>query len=120
MLTYSKIEEPVAICTARWLILAQEHYTSAHRTAIRSGFYNLNPPLIWYAAQRFGCGKTQVGQHYRSLKQYGIPWSRGGVSGRPPSLTAAEDSALEFYLRFAIDAGLQPTKALIQSMANIL
>ncbi|KAH8878536.1 hypothetical protein GQ53DRAFT_756637, partial [Thozetella sp. PMI_491] len=77
-------------------------------------------PTILLASSRYECSSSAVGRHFKSLKETGLPWSRSGTPGRPTTLTIHEDTALDHYLRLAVDSGLFVDRLLVEMMANEL
>ncbi|KAH8898536.1 hypothetical protein GQ53DRAFT_626625, partial [Thozetella sp. PMI_491] len=75
---------------------------------------------ILLASSRYKCSSSAVGRHFKSLKETGLPWSRGGMLGRPTTLMIYEDTALNHYLRLAVDSGLFVDRLLVEMMANEL
>ena len=114
------IEEPVSVRAARWLLQAQGRYRALRTRSATPTAISGCEPSVRHAARLFKTGKTQVGAHYKSLKERGVPAGGAHSVGRPRSLDDEEDRAIDGYVQWLINSGSFAGKDLVEHAANQL
>jgi hypothetical protein len=112
--------ESPAIRAARWLLSAQQQWSTRLERARRNN-RDIGPkPSLRFAEKQFGASKTSISRHLNALKATGRPALSSRPVGHPPVLTPDEDRALVAYIRYLAATGPFPGKKRIENAANAL
>lgn len=105
---------------ARWLLCENQQLSQLHERGRTRRDKKVKLLTVRDAAAKFNVAKSHVGRQYKAIRETGLSVPCSGPVGRPPSLTSAEDYALEAYAHFLIVTGLLCMKETMVAAANLL